>query len=376
MVRINRSVLFSLFFMSMIVSAQASSPELTFSDVLGDFTRSLFLETKCQVQIASNLDGTPVYKPAVLQPMFPLQEMGRKASSLWSYTRSTPKSTIAKALIEDVTAHPLERLNLACFLIGEETHAAVMVISYGASCLSQLKHYFGMGSDLLVSLMKGTSVSDSTMQSLVLISAAAILIPKVEALPYSYAGSAKSCELPTGSYLHSCSQSSSTIYKSTDQNVPGDMCSLVTLCKTMYDGLPLKRNSFIYAHGDRVELGNNNGTLVLISKIPGVRPSLTECKLPEGSYKQTCHVRLEPYITSDRNLASATMCHLIAECRKLVGWSQTSVKKVVHSYQLGRLENCDGILVHHLASSLDGSCEGKSAETIRRVAGYHKYDEL
>lgn len=369
MVRVNRRVLLSLFFVSMMTSAQASLPEISFSEVMGGFGRSLFWETKGFVQTGSDLQGSPIYEPVVIQPMLPLPDLGRKARSFWNYFRGTPKSTIAKALIEDVDTHLLKRVGLVCFLIGEETHAAVMVASYGASSLSSLKQFFGIGSDLLTSFRKGSPISDRAMQGLVMLAATTILIPSVEAF------NSNTCDLPLGSYQLSCTQSSATLLKSTDRNIQGPMCSLVTLCRTMYDGLPLKRNSFMYEQGDRVELGNNNGTLVLISKIAGARPSLTECKLPEGSYKQTCHVSIEPYISSDRSLASSNMCQLSADCRTL-GWRSNYQRRVIQPYQLGRLENCNGVLVHHLVSSLDGSCNGKAVETIRRIAEWHKRDEL
>lgn len=371
MVRISRKFLFPLLFVSIILPAQASV-----SEYIGGFVNSLFWETKGQVQVASNLDRTPIYEPVVLQPLIPVQDIACKARSLLSYIYKTPKKTIAKDVIVDLATNPLHRVNLACALIGNDTHSAVMVISHCAGSLTRLKHYFGIGSDLLRSFRKGTAVSDSTMQSLVLLAAAAILIPKGEALPYPNYGSQKTCDLPTGSYLQSCTQSSATLFRSTDTSVPGDMCRLQTLCKTMYTGLPLQRNQFVYAYGDRVELGNNNGTLALISRIPGAKPSLNICKLLEGSYQQTCRVKLDPYISSDRTLASATLCRLIADCRTLSGRVHSNLKRIVHSYQLGRLENCDGQLVHHLASSLDGSCDGKSAEQIRRVAEDHKRYEL
>ena len=178
------------------------------------------------------------------------------------------------------------------------------------------------------------------------------------------------CVQPTGDYLTSCSNVNLETYVSPDPLVP-KACLIEADCQTIYSGLPPTHN-IIYFPSDTLLNGvyNNNGTLyysaIPLAKSESIRD--LECIIPNGSYSQTCDIKIGKYQSTDPNLINTSLCNADLSCLKLDGkTSSTVVYFNIRDKEITaqKIENCDGSLV---LGNVDYQCAGKDPKTIKEIS--------
>lgn len=183
------------------------------------------------------------------------------------------------------------------------------------------------------------------------------------------------CELPAGSYLGSCHNTTISPYASTDPHVPPS-CVLTAICDTTHAAIGGKPNTLYFGVDEHFTLGNNNGTL-MVQSIGGEGTYMTdsssssevvECLPLPGSFLQSCDVTSIPYVATDENLAGASLCEMKTSCETLGGTHSSHVVHYAHQGVTTVVENCDGSPVLHPDSTFDHQCAGASAETIKAIA--------
>jgi hypothetical protein len=185
------------------------------------------------------------------------------------------------------------------------------------------------------------------------------------------------CPHPQGSWKDSCHNITLTPYISTDLYVPTDSCLLRTQCNTIIPSIPPCENSIYFQATSGLNLGNNNGTLVIQSDL-GSSTSISDIKqhvqcLPlPGSHKLSCTIKAHPYKSTDPNLQTTSFCQMYTECSDLDGKRPVS-NTVYYGHEELRgqsvvVENCDGKAVIHTTKESDGMCSGVDAGKIHEIS--------
>lgn len=188
--------------------------------------------------------------------------------------------------------------------------------------------------------------------------------------------STSTCELPSGDYLNSCSDTTIKPYHSIDPNIPST-CEFKTSCSTIFAGLAPIKNT-VYFPEDVVlkDVKNNNGTLTYNER-PLTTASLSaaekydqlSCQKPSGSYEKSCHTQTKKYTSTDPNLGATPLCETEASCYSLKGESSSNIIyfniKTKEGKTHQKIENCDGYLVAHVK---DDRCNNVDNEVINDIA--------
>jgi len=178
-------------------------------------------------------------------------------------------------------------------------------------------------------------------------------------------------EFISGDFLNSCINVTIEEYNSPDENAPS-MCKVTADCKTMFAGLPNKKNE-VYLPAQVLDIDNKNGTLTFLERDVSYDREIDkidyECSPLRGSHKETCSVQTLKYNTTDANLLYTELCIANFACEKL-DTKYTTASKVYldifnqESVDKKLIENCDGDLVIGVS---DSQCKYKEKADIEKI---------
>ncbi len=109
--------------------------------------------------------------------------------------------------------------------------------------------------------------------------------------------------------------------------------------------LTVRPSAFVFSAGGSPNVGMGTALTILLvfAQATSVAAQVTSCAPPPGSYLKTCHVKGEPYTSSDPNLP--TLCRVTLGCATVSGERITTVlhmSPLLLKGCIGFLENCNG----------------------------------